>query len=172
MAEQISENALIGSCDKLCQNWELSVDLNLDLHESDVWANIFGVTKDGAKDMEFGSRIPAVWVWPNERDPSNGWVYQHNRLHFSYRIGENIISEKLENDAFTNAWFNLKMSEQDGVYKILINDQLMLTVTQTKPMEIDDIKAVFGNSYYLSANERTAEGYSKNFKLTSNCDGK
>ena len=74
----------------------------------------------------------------------------------------------MDNDALTNAWFNLKMSEQDGVYKIVINDQLMTTWTQTKPMEIDDIKAVFGNTYQLPTFIAPV-GYSKNFKLTSNC---
>ena len=151
---------------KLCQNWKLTVDVQLNLWTSINWANIFGVAVADANNLTYGSRIPAVWIWYN-RDNRTA-----NELHFTYRIGDNnSYSFNLEDVAFTsNDFFSLQLSEINGIYEIRVNDVLKHSVNQTSLVDFSNVEAKIANLYNHYEFE-VPSGQFKNFKLKTNCDG-
>merc|ERR1719356_413108 len=161
---------------KLCSNWELSVDLNLDLFTSSThaWGNVFAVSVKYEGDPStmpgefFGSRIPGAWLQSNAGRDENDENYNLNRLHLTHQDGEVSKTNGLmyENASITGSAFNLKMSEYNGKLEIKINDELVSSQDQVVPTNFENVEATIG---YLHSYSSLASGWYKNFKLWTRC---
>ena len=123
---------------KRCENWEISFDLYLDNqpeeHPSSLWTSIFQVTATGAGDMSnhFGSRLPGLFT---TKDPNNSGVLE---LGFRTMLNDN-KNHGFNFKAFKFLWYNVKMSEFDGLYSISINNQVVFSELNHSPREWESV---------------------------------
>ena len=64
---------------KLCQNWELTIDLKIPDQSINHWTNIFGIQKENSVNMQTGSRLPALFI--QEYQSSQPSFYQTHSLY-------------------------------------------------------------------------------------------
>ena len=142
---------------KLCEDWDLSIDLKLPKQSTSQWRNVFGVQVKGIKDTQPGSRLPAVFI---RKDEGN--------IHVSYTtIGYTSNHAYDLPDKFnTGNWFNLKLSQTNKVYEIKVDDKLVHTVTNSNSKAWSNVKIVMGNTYGVST-ILPAIGEYRNFDINS-----
>ena len=145
---------------KLCEDWDLSIDLKLPKQSTSQWRNVFGVQVKGIKDTLPGSRLPAVFI---RKDEGN--------IHVSYTtIGYTSNHAYDLPDKFnTGNWFNLKLSQTNKVYEIKVDDKLVHTVTNSNSKAWSNVKIVMGNTYSINgiSNILPAIGEYRNFDINS-----
>ena len=118
---------------KRCENWEISFDLYLD-NQPEEWTSIFQVTATGAGDMnnQLGSRLPGLFT---RKHPMSSailrlWFYTHlgnDRNHFFiFNVNK-----------FT--WYNIKISEFDGLYSVSIDNQVVYSKLNYSPREWESV---------------------------------
>ena len=142
----------------ISEDWALSIDLKLPHQQSTKWSNIFSLQVDGSTDFSTGSRLPAVWVRPNQSEVM---------VMVAYNLGTNPnhtynITTKFN----TGNWINLKISQMNKVYEINIDYIQVYNTTNNMLKKWENVNIVMGNTYatkYISA-----FGYYRNFDIITN----
>ena len=136
--------------------------MNLAENTHKTWANVFGFRQEGLKThTEYGNRIPAVWMRPNE-----------NKLHVCTALGDS-GNRCWNSDVLpVGEWFNLKIKQyydtNQYIYKIFIDGELQLNMVNPKPNTFPNVNGLLGNEYQPQRNYLTAFAKYRNFKLRTN----
>jgi len=126
------------------KEWQLSFQVK-PLSKSKAWTNILHMTT-GKNSGPPGSRIPAIYMYPNSR-----------RLTVFSQVGTNAnlaytTPKDLPITKYTNVKVEQLMNNQGKYYyKIIINGKLVYNVVQTKPTEFKNVKLYASDPWYAHA---------------------
>ena len=147
---------------KICEDWELSVNLFLLNKQPTKWRNIFGLQVDGTGHSEAGARVPALWIVPRS---------QSTDFELMTSISNAVGAEPFHHYHFhvtAETWFNLKLSQTNEVYSIRVDGSLIHQEGIAETKIWDNVNVVFGNLYdYQDDNHISAEGRYQNFEINS-----
>ena len=133
---------------KLCEDWDLSIDLKLPNQSNLIWRNFFGLQVEGTADQKPGSRVPAVFIQQDKAEVSyTPFGTESNHVfNFPTFIKFN-----------TGSWINLKISQNNKVYEIKVDDKLVHKEINSKPEAWSNVKVVIGSP--------TGSGEYRNFEI-------
>ena len=140
----------------MCEDWILSIDLELLNHSTTEWRNIFslGVDKNNVK---LDKRLLAV----------------------SIRSGQSNVMLRIANDMITNQsyeykvtrrvnagnWINIKISQMSGLYEIKVDYELVYSKTYFAQNVWSNVKLVTGKTY---VNEKVLKVVNyRNFRMNT-----
>ena len=153
---------------KLCQNWELTIDLKIPDQSINHWTNIFGIQKENSVNMQTGSRLPALFIQEYQSSQPNYYQTHSLYLCIASEIGGNPNYPFKFIKWQPDKWTNLKINQINGTFKIEIDGKEYKKVQNPKPKEWNNVKIEMGNLYlpnmgiwYYTA----SKGEYKNFKL-------
>ena len=138
----------------------MSIDLKLPDQSTALWKNVFGLQVEGTADQTDGSRIPAVWI---KAGPADVMLHITNMIATESNPVTHNYQYDLQAKSNTGNWFNLKLSQKDGLYEIKIDDELVHSVLNTEPKTYTNVKLVTGNDYGWAI---SANGDYRNFELS------
>ena len=169
---QISEDKTIASRLKICEDWDLSIDLKLPVQNTDEWINVFGLTIENPSEwltepfgIWSGSNIPAVWIQPKSENPG-----LKLKLSVGYTpIGSRYYRHDDPTERDWDSWINLKVSQTSGMFEVKINNVIVDSISNSNPQDWNDVKIVMGNTYGASGygSYRSAVGEYRNFEIRS-----
>ena len=153
----------------LCEDWDLSIDLKLPSQSTSKWGNIFGLQVEGTRvnpwvtylgDPKPGSRVPAVFTQKSAA---------HVKLHVSYTpLGtESNHIYVIPNRFDTGNWINLKISQNNKLYEIKVDDKVVYKTTNSNPKSWSNVNVVMGNTYLTTLYYSPAIGEYRNFEVYS-----
>merc|ERR1712048_852419 len=95
--------------------------------------------------MEFGSRIPALWIGEGGINHitcalDTGIGYQNSGI-YAFNVYD---PEKKFN---TGDWVNVKLSQINGVFEYKVNGEIVHTAINSDPQTWTNVKVVMGNRY-------------------------
>ena len=140
----------------ICEEWKLSIDLNLPNRSTTEWKNIFSLYVDkntGHPDQH----ILAVSVRP---DQSNIMLMIAYEMSINQKLTYSITKK-------VNAgnWINLKISQMSGMYEIKVDYKLVYNKTNSVSKTWTSVNLVTGNTNGKEDNS-TAVRY-RNFKINT-----
>ena len=142
---------------KLCEDWDLSIDLKLPNQSTTQWKNVFGLQVEGTTNEGPGSRVPAVFIQKDQAQV---------KLHVSYTPFGTKSNHyyNFPNSFNTGSFINLKISQNNKVYEIKVDDKLVHKATNPNPKSWSNVKVVVGNTYGKTFYS-TALGDYRNFEI-------
>ena len=139
----------------ICEDWNLSIDLKLPKRSMTEWRQIFGVQVNETTDLTGGSRIPTVWIRP---DQSN------IMLMLAYNINTNQSNTyNITKKVNAGNWINLKISQMNGRQEIKVDYELVYNNTNSVPKTWTSLSLVTGNAG-KKENSSTSVHY-RNFEI-------
>jgi hypothetical protein len=104
-------------------NWEYTFRINPTIVEGNNFTSIFYVTTTGNDNVAFGSRMPAVYFWPNSTKLHVSIVTRDN-VHMSINSGTNLPP---------NQFTNVVISYRNGIARLKLTGAMTLDITQAIP---------------------------------------
>ena len=139
----------------ICEDWALSVDLKLTNQSTTKWRKVFSLQNDGSSNLPHGSRIPAVWVRP---DQSNVM------LMVAYSIKTNpTFTFNITTKFNTGNWINLKISQINGIYEVKVDYRPVYRVSSSIYNTWNKVNLAIGDTY--GTLHLSAVGYYRNFDI-------
>ena len=122
----------------ICEDWNLSIDLKLPERSMTEWRKIFGVQVNETTDLTGGSRIPTVWIRPDQSNIMLMLAYSINtNQSYTYNITKKVNAGN---------WMNLKISQVSGVYEIKVDYKLVYDKNNSMPKTWRNVKLLTGTT--------------------------
>ena len=124
-----------------------------------LFKNVFGLQVEGTTNAASGLRVPAVFI-------------QKDQAQVKLQVSYNPFGTKgnhyydLPNSFNTGSFINLKISQNNKVYEIKVDDKLVHKATNSYPKSWSNVKVVMGNTYGKTIYS-TALGDYRNFEIYS-----
>ena len=122
----------------ICEEWNLSIDLKLPNRSVTEWSNAFSVQVIETTDLTGGSRIPTVWIRPDQSNIMLMLAYSINtNQSYTYNITKKVNAGN---------WINLKISQMNGRQEVKVDYELVYNKTNPVPKTWTSLSLVTGNA--------------------------
>ena len=141
----------------VCEEWNLSIDLNLPNRSMTEWTRVFSAEVSETTDLTGGSRIPTVWIRPDQSSFMLMIAYIINtNQSYVYNITKAVDAGN---------WINLKISQTNGIQEIKIDYELVYNKANTVSKTWTRMNLVTGNT---NGNENLSTNvHYRNFEINT-----
>ena len=141
----------------ICEEWNLSIDLKLTNRSTSEWTKVFSVQVLETTDLTGESRIPDVWIRPDQSSFMLMIAYNINtNQSYVYNITKAVDAGN---------WINLKISQTNGIQEIKIDYELVYNKANTVSKTWTRMNLVTGNT---NGNENLSTNlHYRNFEINT-----
>ena len=157
--QEIMKNSRLITLPQLTKEWKVSFEVNPTDYKYTGYASLLHMTIGGNRD-QVGDRSPAIWLHKTQ-----------GVLVSSTIDGRVSYSKKVKPLPAVGIWTKIEVCQMDKgsafEFSITIGDKRVFTKTNSKPMELKDVKVYLGSPWYTHQ-----KGFVRNLKIetsTSNC---
>ena len=151
-SHEVAKNALLTTLPKLTTEWRLSFEVNPTDFKYNGYASLLHLTIGGNRG-QVGDRSPAIWL-----HKSRGVLVS------SAIDGKVAYSKTVKPLPAAGDWTKIEVSQvlvgAKHVYSITIGDKKVFSKTNSKPVELTDVKVYSGNPWSTSQS-----GFLQNLKI-------
>ena len=151
-SHEVAKNALLTTLPKLTTEWRLSFEVNPTDFNYNGYASLLHLTIGGNRG-QVGDRSPAIWL-----HKSRGVLVS------SAIDGKVAYSKTVKPLPAAGDWTKIEVSQvlvgAKHVYSITIGDEKVFSKTNSKPVELTDVKVYSGNPWSTSQS-----GFLQNLKI-------
>ena len=141
-SHEVAKNALLTTLPKLTTEWRLSFEVNPTDFKYNGYASLLHLTIGGNRG-QVGDRSPAIWL-----HKSRGVLVS------SAIDGKVAYSKTVKPLPAAGDWTKIEVSQvlvgAKHVYSITIGDKKVFSKTNSKPVELTDVKVYSGSPWYTS----------------------